>query len=150
MSEAKRIHFGWFVHWKRVEKGKSLKIFGAKAGIGEKRMWEIEQMESPQCNETTLYGLATACEMSYDEFEKAWTMTPVRKPARRNAGNVRDVRAISVSRDTYRRLEVIASRLNQTVPEYLREHAVSGTRDLRPIGARSPKRKAPRNGSHHE
>ncbi len=111
------VHFGHFVH--RLRGKKSLAAFGAEVGVGEKRMWEIEQMPTPQVSETTLAGLAEAAKMTVEDFEKAWRSTKVRKPNKHGPGRPHPTRIIRVPANTYTQLEQIAAWNNHADPTAL-------------------------------
>jgi hypothetical protein len=123
-----RVHFGWFVNRRRMEhqpKALTLKELGAKIGVGEKRMWDIEQMPVPDISEGTRSGLARFCGMTPEAFDRAWMTTKVPPPKKRKAGIRAEVmRIIPVPAESYKQLEVIAKAAEgQSVPEYIIEHA---------------------------
>lgn len=120
MAIVKRIHFGWFVRQKRHEAKKKVRAFANLAGITEKRLIDIEKMETPKVNESTFYGIADALGMSAEQLTKAWQSTRVAPPSVRPAGHKHNnTRIIRVAADLYDALGRMAARETKTIEELL-------------------------------
>jgi transcriptional regulator with XRE-family HTH domain len=142
VQDDKEIHFGRYVHRLRADSGKSLKEFGALIGVGEKRMWAIEQMREPSVRETTYHRLARAAGMTVEEFDAQWRSTPSRHPMRHRAGMRRhQFRIIRVEADVY---EAFTRRAQQDAPgrtpeQYIADLAkLNDLTEIKPLPSPAP------------
>lgn len=71
------IHFGNWLRWQRMTRAKkNIRELGLIAGIGEKRMWEIEQMESPPELSLTLVRITQGVGRNPETVMTDWLKEP--------------------------------------------------------------------------
>jgi hypothetical protein len=78
-----RIHFGWYVGWLKKRLSLDNAGLGEKIGIGDKRAWDLQQMEEPEVHPDTYKLLAAMEGLSPEEFTVKWKSTPVKKPPKK-------------------------------------------------------------------
>lgn len=82
MASTKSIRFGWFLYWKRVEKGLSYRKLSEAAGVSQPMLFSYVQDEEPRMYDSTYGKLAKALGMTLEEMD-AWRTTPVKQPPAR-------------------------------------------------------------------
>lgn len=82
MGSEKVINFGYFVRWKREEKGFRVREkFAQKVGLTSRRLGDVEKkMAEPDLPDGSFAAIAGALGMTRDELDRAWRRTPVRVP----------------------------------------------------------------------
>lgn len=73
----KIIHFGEFVRWNRLNRGKTTEAFARDIGLTARRIIAIEAMAQPDVQHTTIVALARAFDIEPEEFNRVWRSTPV-------------------------------------------------------------------------
>lgn len=112
--EVARIHFGWFVREKRLERGWTLRKLSDESGVTATRLVAIEKMPEPQIQQTTFSRIASALGMKSDELEREWRQTEVREPKLRKAsyspgnGEARQQVTVRLGLKQFDRIQTIA------------------------------------------